>query len=522
MWGRSRWPGLSAAKLGSGGKPFLLNPNACLNDATAINESSLESPFLRESLNFENRHYYSSLWLSIDRFVSDMVISVSISGTNDILDRRMTYQLWRLSEAGPDNLGLACTDHGLLLGATPLIELRNGRFAVRQCHEIERLLRRGYRRDVAAESLMSGLGTVARALNAGDPCLARIAAVHLKIPDLPNAAARAAMEVEDCLIKYANEDWDPAKHPRAGTPPNPGWFATTGGDTDESQPIRTAANDDPSQRSDASPMPPDDWVRLPPGPKRIDELADFVEWMANAKPGDEQAIKAEIKRYFYDVGDQGSAAALNSALTVLLRPDLTREERQRILDSLDVFTRADPAEYAHNRDWTSSAAIAAGTLLPNAAATEGTAAEGASAEPDAAGATADAPSPVWKFGWARRGREIHEQFSDGSLGPNFPTIDIISPTGVVTSFKSIDLNAAVYQNDSSLMYRVSDYVGRVSEFEGAELASDRVISDQITGRILQLIVPRGSMTDAQQIVIEAVRAWAKKLDNPVNLVITEL
>jgi hypothetical protein len=28
----------------------------------------------------------------------------------------MVYQFWRLSEAGPDNLGLACTDDGLLLG----------------------------------------------------------------------------------------------------------------------------------------------------------------------------------------------------------------------------------------------------------------------------------------------------------------------------------------------------------------------------------------------------------------------
>lgn len=88
----------------------------------------------------------------------------------------------------------------------------------------------------------------------------------------------------------------------------------------------------------------DDWVRLPRGPERIDELADFVEWMANAKPEDEETIRAEIKRYFHDVGDRSSAAALNSAFTVLLRPDLTREDRQTILDQLDVYTRTDPRE----------------------------------------------------------------------------------------------------------------------------------------------------------------------------------
>jgi hypothetical protein len=37
---------------------------------------------------------------------------------------------------------------------------------------------------VVAERLMGGLATVASALNANDRCLARIAAVHLKIPDI--------------------------------------------------------------------------------------------------------------------------------------------------------------------------------------------------------------------------------------------------------------------------------------------------------------------------------------------------
>jgi len=50
-----------------------------------------------------------------------------------------------------------------------------------------------------------GLVTVASALNADDQCLARIAAVHLKIPDLPDADARHALEVEDALIQLTRE-----------------------------------------------------------------------------------------------------------------------------------------------------------------------------------------------------------------------------------------------------------------------------------------------------------------------------
>jgi hypothetical protein len=47
---------------------------------------------------------------------------------------------------------------------------------------------------------------------------------------------RAALETEDLLIKAERGDyalirgsWNPDAHPRAGVPPNPGWFAPTGG-----------------------------------------------------------------------------------------------------------------------------------------------------------------------------------------------------------------------------------------------------------------------------------------------------
>lgn len=166
----------------------------------------------------------------------------------------MLNHFWRLSEAGPDNLGLACTDDGLLLGQTLLIERRGEHFTVRERDEIERLLKRAYHGEPPVDRLMSGLATVASALNVNDQCLARIAAVHLMIPDLPSAAARDALAAEDMLIKYARNEsasaanWNPALYPRTGTLPNPGWFAPTDGGT---SPVRVAANDDPNQGSDA-------------------------------------------------------------------------------------------------------------------------------------------------------------------------------------------------------------------------------------------------------------------------------
>jgi hypothetical protein len=136
-------------------------------------------------------------------------------------------RFWRLNELTVDNLGLACTEDGLFLCHTPLIERRNSCFALRERGEIERLLKRAYQGALPVDRLMPGLATVAAALNADDRCLARIAAVHLQIPDLPSDTARNGMEAEDVLIKSV--DWNPALHPRIDTAPNRGWFAPTDG-----------------------------------------------------------------------------------------------------------------------------------------------------------------------------------------------------------------------------------------------------------------------------------------------------
>jgi hypothetical protein len=242
---------------------------------------------------------------------------------------------WRLSEAGPNNLGLACTDDGLVLGRTPLIERRGGQYVVRDRNEIERLLSRVYRNEAVLDRLMPGLATVARAMNANDPCLARIAAVHLRVPDLPNRATRDDIEAEDALIKSVG--WDPALHPRMGTAPNPGWFAPTAGSADEPSPVRIALNDNPVSRSDAAQSIGENRVVLPPE-QRNDELADLLEWIANAKPGDENGIRAEIKRNYYDVGDTSGGNALNAALSNVLGPGVEYKDRQRILNAIGPYS----------------------------------------------------------------------------------------------------------------------------------------------------------------------------------------
>jgi hypothetical protein len=154
-------------------------------------------------------------------------------------------QVWRLSEYCEGNLGVCFTDDGLFLGRTPLIERQGARFAVRGRTEIERLLSRAYGAHLAVDRLLPGFATVAAALNANDPGLARIAAVHLRIPDLPDQAARDRLEAEDILIKSI--DRGSAARALQAAPLHPG-VAAEGNEPllfDRILRIRKASPDDP-------------------------------------------------------------------------------------------------------------------------------------------------------------------------------------------------------------------------------------------------------------------------------------
>jgi hypothetical protein len=415
----------------------------------------------------------------------------------------MVHQLvchtWRLSEAGDDNLGLAFTDDSLLIGRTPLIEKRDGQFVVRQQHDIERLLSRAYRAEIRADRLMSGLATVARALNADDQCLARIAAVHLRIPDIPDRTARDAMEAMDVFVKYARDEdggsnWNPALHPRTGTPPNPGWFAPTG-DGGESSPVRTAQNGDSTRLTDASLDVSENRVVLPPG-QGNDELRDLFGWIGNAQPEDKQTIRAEIKRQFYDRGDIAGGDAASAALDNVLGPGIERKDRQKILDALGPYSQS------NEDDQTTEFWIGVG--LPFLAML-----------PPAAGA--EAASAAWELGWAARGIYISEQ-RGANLAPNFPVIDKWL-NGVATSIKSIDLTAATYQDATRLTYRLDVYVNKLIYFEGATLGDLQIGSSAINGRALELVIPKGGMTAAQRASIDAAKLRARAFG--VEMIITE-
>ena len=89
----------------------------------------------------------------------------------------------------------------------------------------------------------------------------------------------------------------------------------------------------------ASPEP-DSSVVLPDSPYRVDELADFLEWIANVEPEEAPTIRSEIKRYYYDHGDTEGGDALTQALEeALVATDPL--ERAKILDRFERYVQED-------------------------------------------------------------------------------------------------------------------------------------------------------------------------------------
>jgi hypothetical protein len=130
--------------------------------------------------------------------------------------------------------GASCNAQGVFIGHVPLLEKVDGRWTPRRATELNDELTACYRLTVEIAAKANALSLIAHALNRGDLAMAAIAAVQMQIPDPPRLAKR--QEKPEDIVRRARElarsgllkFWDPALHPRAGVPPNPGWFVPDG------------------------------------------------------------------------------------------------------------------------------------------------------------------------------------------------------------------------------------------------------------------------------------------------------
>ncbi|MGL4426364.1 MAG: hypothetical protein ACRCUQ_01220, partial [Alphaproteobacteria bacterium] len=110
-----------------------------------------------------------------------------------------------------------------------------------------------------------------------------------------------------------------------------------------------------------------------------------------------------------------------------------------------------------------------------------------------------------------------EQALGQNLHKNYPVIDKFD-NGVVTSIKSIDLNAKTYQDSKKLQRTLEKYVDKVAGFEGSTFAAKPIKLEEIRLRALDLAIPH-SGTPAQQQIFKNLVDYAKNKGVTVNSII---
>ena len=154
--------------------------------------------------------------------------------------------------------GVSCDADGVFVGGIALLQppgAGNSSWCVRQLAELNKGLSARYRLPIDIASKAGALSPIAAALNRGDVAMAAIAAVQMQIPDPPPLANRT--ERPDEIVRCARElcrsgllkfFWNPAQHPRAGVPPNLGWFAPVGEGSDAATVVLAAEHFNPSEK----------------------------------------------------------------------------------------------------------------------------------------------------------------------------------------------------------------------------------------------------------------------------------
>ena len=126
-------------------------------------------------------------------------------------------------------------------------------------------------------------------------------------------------------------------------------------------------------------------------------------------------------------------------------------------------------------------------------------------------------SGVWNLTPFARGVAIENALGH-NLPPSYPTIDIWNPgTGLGTSIKSLDLNAATYQNASALTRTVQGYINTLKGFNGVNRPSLNTLG-KIKSRELDLVVP-GDGTAAQQQALQALETYAQQAGVTLKIIL---
>lgn len=109
-------------------------------------------------------------------------------------------------------------------------------------------------------------------------------------------------------------------------------------------------------------------------------------------------------------------------------------------------------------------------------------------------------------------RKSHRQiFRRGDLHELSRTIDDFVDN-IAISNKSVDLNAATYQDYGRLLNKINGDLTKLEGYSGTRWGGDFIEFSEIRGKVLRLIIPEGSMTAVQREAIKVGTRIARSKD----------
>jgi hypothetical protein len=126
--------------------------------------------------------------------------------------------IFKLAPRG-DASGVSCDADGAFLGAIPLLETRGDIWRARSVAALNRGFSVLFGVPVDFTSKLNGLAVIASALNDNNIVKAKIAAVQLRLPEIPIRSDRNSHKVIEVALRLfdagiLSKIWDPEKHPR--------------------------------------------------------------------------------------------------------------------------------------------------------------------------------------------------------------------------------------------------------------------------------------------------------------------
>ncbi len=107
-----------------------------------------------------------------------------------------------------------------------------------------------------------------------------------------------------------------------------------------------------------------------------------------------------------------------------------------------------------------------------------------------------------------------------NLGYNFPTVDSLYDR-ILSSTKSYDTTSKTYLDASKWLSKLKSDINKLKQFTEKSWNGKRISPDLYDSKCLNIVLPNCELTDAQKVVLQQAKEYAKKLEIDIKIYITK-